>query len=92
MACRGPGARLMPIFEFSCLGCGERFEELVRAGERPPCPRCGGADAERLYSPVSPPARIGLRGREARRSDATRRAREELRRERAAERRAPRTE
>jgi len=40
----------MPIFEYSCRGCGHRFETLV-IGERTPfCPRCSSADLEKLFS------------------------------------------
>jgi putative FmdB family regulatory protein len=71
----------VPIYDFRCAGCGHEFEELVRPGERPPCPRCGASDPRRLLSQVAPAPRIGLRGAAARRSDAARRAREERRRE-----------
>jgi putative FmdB family regulatory protein len=42
----------MPIYEYRCGGCGERFEELVSASapEAPPCPRCGAGAAERVMS------------------------------------------
>ncbi len=42
----------MPIYEYLCTGCGERFEELVPASAEasPPCPKCGEADADRLFS------------------------------------------
>ncbi len=41
----------MPIYEFECGECGERFEDLVAAGtDRAPCPACGAADAVRRYS------------------------------------------
>lgn len=81
----------MPIYEFTCTACGERFEELMAAGtSRAACPACGAGRAERAISQVSPPARIGLRGAAARRSDAERRAREDRRRERAAEQREKR--
>jgi putative FmdB family regulatory protein len=41
----------MPIYEFECGGCGERFEELVAAGtEHAACPACGTAGAERRLS------------------------------------------
>jgi putative FmdB family regulatory protein len=73
----------VPIYEFSCRRCGERFEELVRAGETPACPSCSAADVERLLSGGVATLRIGLRGGDARRSEAKRRAQ----RERAAERR-----
>ena len=71
----------MPIYEFACDACGLRFEELTRPDELPSCPGCGSPESRRLLSQISPPARIGLRGAAARRSDATRRAREERKRE-----------
>lgn len=41
----------MPIFEYSCLSCGNRFEALVRAGRpEPRCPRCARGELERLLS------------------------------------------
>ncbi len=41
----------MPIYEFECGACGERFEALVDAGtERAECPACGAAGAERRFS------------------------------------------
>jgi hypothetical protein len=62
----------------------------MRFDEVPPCPACGAPDPQRLISPVSPRLKFGLRGAEARRSNATRQAREEQRREQRAARRAPR--
>lgn len=43
----------MPIYEYECRGCGRRFSVLVlkpgaAGGAR--CPKCGGADLERLMS------------------------------------------
>lgn len=73
----------MPIYDFACGACGARFEELVRADATPPCPGCGKADrVERLISLVAPPLKIGLRGRDARRSEAKRYDRRERERER----------
>jgi putative FmdB family regulatory protein len=41
----------VPIYEFECGECGERFEELVPAGtEHATCPSCGTAGAERRLS------------------------------------------
>ncbi len=77
----------VPIYDFRCDACGADFEELVRAGETPACPSCGAADPRRLISQVSPPSRVGLRGAAARRSDATRKARDEGKREERANRR-----
>jgi putative FmdB family regulatory protein len=43
--------RRMPIYEYRCLSCEERFEELVRRpDDTAPCPQCGGAEVERLLS------------------------------------------
>ena len=41
----------MPIYEFECGACGERFEELSEAGrESAVCPACGTEGAERRFS------------------------------------------
>jgi putative FmdB family regulatory protein len=41
----------MPIYEYRCESCAERFEELVRRpGDPVACPACGGTEAERLLS------------------------------------------
>ncbi len=41
----------MPIYEFECGNCGERFEELAAAGtESSSCPACGIEGAERRLS------------------------------------------
>lgn len=43
----------MPLYEYRCKGCGERFEKLVRSVDSTTdlrCPRCGSAEAERLVS------------------------------------------
>lgn len=41
----------MPIYEFECGRCGERFEELVPAGTGShACPACGAAGAEQRLS------------------------------------------
>jgi putative FmdB family regulatory protein len=77
----------VPIYEFTCESCANTFEELTRADELPPCPSCGAREVRRLLSQVSPTPRIGLRGAAARKSDSTRKAREERKREaRAAKR------
>lgn len=74
----------MPIYEFECEGCGERFEELVgAAAPAPVCPLCG-APARRLMSPVSPPGRQP-RGARVRSDESRRRDREAARQDRIAE-------
>lgn len=80
----------MPIYEFECEGCGERFEELVAASApAPACPACGTSGARRLYSIVSPPSRLP-RGPRVRSDESRRREREAARRERLAETRKKR--
>ena len=45
----------MPIYEFRCGVCGERFEALVDAGtEAVECRMCGAAGATRMLSAPSP--------------------------------------
>jgi putative FmdB family regulatory protein len=44
----------MPLYEFDCHACGERFERLVRPSSGPAaapvCPSCGSEDLERVIS------------------------------------------
>lgn len=41
----------MPIYEYRCEACSERFEELVSASAAPPpCPACGSTAVARLFS------------------------------------------
>ena len=40
----------MPLHEYTCRACNNRFEALVRNGELPACPSCKSADLERLLS------------------------------------------
>jgi putative FmdB family regulatory protein len=40
----------MPIYEFSCRGCGGAFEMLVLKATVPACPKCASQDLERLVS------------------------------------------
>jgi putative FmdB family regulatory protein len=80
----------MPIYEFECDACGERFEELIGAdAAHPACPACGSTRTQRLISPVSPPGRQPRGGRV--RSDESRRSeREAARQDRIAESRKKR--
>jgi putative FmdB family regulatory protein len=41
---------IIPIYEYSCQGCGETFEALVRGEQAPSCPACGSEKLERLFS------------------------------------------
>ena len=40
----------MPIYEYECRECQNRFELLVFASTSPQCPECESADLERLMS------------------------------------------
>lgn len=43
----------MPIYEYLCLDCGERYSKLVRSLTslaEPTCERCGSARARKLVS------------------------------------------
>jgi putative FmdB family regulatory protein len=76
----------MPLYDFRCRACHERFEARVPYEELPPCPVCGSGETERSLSPFAGPFTVAPRGLTARRSDSTRKAREEQRRERQAKR------
>jgi putative FmdB family regulatory protein len=47
----------MPIYEYRCQQCGQRFEKLVLAVDREPkalaCPACDSEDVQRLISRVA---------------------------------------
>jgi putative FmdB family regulatory protein len=43
----------MPIFEYTCRGCGHRFETLVRKDDTPSCPTCASEDLEKIISGVA---------------------------------------
>jgi len=40
----------MPIYEYRCPTCGNRFEKLVRGHTTPACPHCGEAEPQKLVS------------------------------------------
>jgi len=43
----------MPIYEYCCAECGERFEVFVRSpasDSRPVCPKCGGVEVKKAVS------------------------------------------
>ena len=40
----------MPIYEYTCRGCGHEFELLVLKSTTLACPSCASADLERLVS------------------------------------------
>jgi putative FmdB family regulatory protein len=42
----------MPIYEFECEQCHQRFERLILPSEnrKPPCPKCNGENIRKLMS------------------------------------------
>jgi putative FmdB family regulatory protein len=43
----------LPIYEYECLKCGERFElrrSMSDSDQDVICPKCGIADAQRIFS------------------------------------------
>jgi putative FmdB family regulatory protein len=40
----------MPIYEYSCRSCGNRFDFLLLGKEEVECPACGGKELERQFS------------------------------------------
>ena len=75
----------VPIYEFECQKCGARFEELVSAGAKAPCPQCKSLEVERRWSQIGEPrVPVGLFGKAAADSNSKRQAREDRRREKFA--------
>jgi len=75
----------VPIYEFECRECGARFEELVPAGQTAPCRQCKSFEVERRWSRIGEGrVPVGLTGRAAAESNARRKDREELRKEKFA--------
>jgi putative FmdB family regulatory protein len=80
----------MPLYEFECEACGERFEELTGLDGSAACPRCGSDQTQRRLAGGFRTMKFGLRGKAARESNARRAEREATRSERIAERRKQR--
>jgi len=45
----------VPVYEYRCTSCGERFDEVQPMGSPAPaaCPRCGASDLKRVYGRVA---------------------------------------
>ncbi|HUL82135.1 MAG TPA: zinc ribbon domain-containing protein [Gammaproteobacteria bacterium] len=56
----------MPLYDYKCRKCGVRFEELVKIGETPECPRCHDPRPEQLFSPSATVSTSTTRERSAR--------------------------
>ena len=41
---------IIPIYEYTCQGCGNDFEALIRGSDTPACPECESTDLERQFS------------------------------------------
>jgi putative FmdB family regulatory protein len=60
----------VPIYEYRCEVCGERFERLVPAGtEEADCPVCGAERARRVMSRPATPMRLVKTPRQKRRME-----------------------
>jgi putative FmdB family regulatory protein len=63
----------MPIFEYACRACQQRFEAIVRTNDvAPACPSCGSGDLEKLISSfaVDSPTSRGLSMKAIRKTNA----------------------
>jgi putative FmdB family regulatory protein len=40
----------MPLFDLECQACQHRWEDMVRGGEIPPCPKCSATNVNKLPS------------------------------------------
>jgi putative FmdB family regulatory protein len=75
----------VPIYDFECRSCGNRFEELVSGDASvAACPACGSSRIRRLLSRVAPASRQP-RGAAVRSDESRRQEREAARGERLAE-------
>jgi putative FmdB family regulatory protein len=63
----------MPIYDYQCRACSERFEMLVLKGTVAECPACHGQDLEQLLSgfAVSSESSRTANARASRRAAAT---------------------
>jgi putative FmdB family regulatory protein len=51
----------MPIFDYQCRACENRFEQLVRSDTKVACPSCGGSKVTKLLSVPAPAGGGGKR-------------------------------
>ncbi len=60
----------MPIYEFQCESCGERFEALVEVGTAATgCRRCGSTQTRRVLSAPAAPMHLVKTPRETRKQE-----------------------
>ncbi|MCM2254384.1 MAG: zinc ribbon domain-containing protein [Vicinamibacteria bacterium] len=61
----------MPLYEFACLSCQQKFEQLVPSfRSEASCPKCGGHDVEKLLSTFAMSSGGGSRSADAPRMPA----------------------
>jgi putative FmdB family regulatory protein len=72
----------MPLYDFLCHACGTEFEARAPIGQLAPCASCGSTDVKRVLSGFAGPFTVAPRGAAAKRSDDSRRVREQQRQER----------
>ncbi len=61
----------MPMYEFDCGACGERFEDLVPAGtQTTECRLCGSGETQRVLSAPGAPWKLVKTRGSARRQEA----------------------
>lgn len=52
-------SQAVPVYEFQCERCGERFDALVDPGtQSTPCRACGHPDTRRVFSAPAAPMRL----------------------------------
>lgn len=52
----------MPLYEYECSSCGQRFDKMIRFSEfdvRPICPSCGSNETRRQISMIASSISIG---------------------------------
>lgn len=50
----------MPMFEYECNDCNQRFEQLYRSNEDTVCPKCGSNASSKVFSVFSKGASANL--------------------------------
>ncbi|MCA6085035.1 FmdB family zinc ribbon protein [Candidatus Endomicrobiellum agilis] len=60
----------MPLFEFICKKCNEKFETLVFGDENTECPKCKSSKVIKQFSSFAPPTSYSSRNSTDSRSSA----------------------
>ena len=46
----------MPVYEYRCKKCGDKYElrlGFIHSKNDEKCPKCGGRDVDRVFSPIN---------------------------------------